>query len=280
MLDKIGNRLDMGLSITATIKDLDLPYIAGDLDSIPMSLYLHAKHTAFNFFLEREVADKNILLREYNPVYYGNFVMVTQKVALPVMRTLYQNIFSVPSMILDHFYMCKGELHVGYRFHNLDLERVTALAKTLISLGKDVSVSKVGRSRGLRTGLDDIDARLPLTVIQFKYEDKVTGEHISEWRGISDPFGSVSYGKDGLGKIEFLDFSESAISPLFRVLLKDQIQPVTYLEEHKGTSVKSTLFIPSLLTRSFLVRYFNLGEDVNGLQLEGISQYSEIREDL
>jgi hypothetical protein len=279
MLETIDRKLDMSFSMSARVRDLGFSFL-GDLESVPMSMYLHAKETSFNFFLDRASVEKSSLIRYYNPVYYGNFVIVSQKVELPVIRVMYQNISSVPSMILTRFYTFRGGLFVEYRFHSSDLKHVSNLTKVLISVGKDIRVTRICESVGVSSSLDDINAKLPLSVVQFSYGEENAGDYVTEWRGVSDPFGAVSYGKDGKRYEGRIDFSKSSISPLFRTLLKDQIQPVTYFEEHKKSFVKSTVFLPSLLTKSFLVRFFNLENSVNGLRLESIAPYAQVREDL
>jgi hypothetical protein len=280
MLEAIDLRLDMSLSMSARIGDMNLPILEDQMKSVPMSIYLRGKETAFNFFLDSASVDRVALLENLSPVYYGSFVMITQKVELPAIRLIYQNISSVPSMILNRFYTLNGELLVEYRFHQSDLKNVSNLAKTLVSIGKDVRVTRIGKSRGVKNGLDEIDANFPLSVVRFRYKEEPTGDETIEWRGVSDPFGAVSYGSKATDNVMRIDFSKSAINPLFRILLKDQIQPVTYFEEYNGSAVKSTVIIPSLLTKSFLVRFFNFGQDMEGLQLEWIAPYSKVKEDL
>ena len=272
MLEKIDKRLDSSLSFTAALGTMAPQFINSRKD-VPMSLYVHEKEMGFNFFVDSPNKEETELLRFYDPIRLGTLSMITQLIDLQVLRLFYENIASVSRMVLGSFYSNGKYLFVDFRFPNTCLDEVNKIMKSLGSFSFDVSLTRLGPSKGLINTLNEIESRIPLTVVDFSYIDNNQEEYISEWRTVFDPLGAVSYGKDGKGDIERIDLSKSPLAPLLSLLLKDKLQPAGFFENHTGGRVQSKLIIPTILAKAFFIRYFSATEKVTGIDLQRIVPY-------
>ena len=272
MLEKIDKRLDSSLSFTAALGTMAPQFINSRKD-VPMSLYLHEKEMGFNFFVDSPNKEETELLRFYDPIRLGTLSMITQLIDLQVLRLFYENIASVSRMVLGSLYSNGKYLFVDFRFPNTCLDEVNKIMKSLGSFSFDVSVTRLGPSKGLINTLNEIESRIPLTVVDFSYIDNNQEEYISEWRTVFDPLGAVSYGKDGKGGIERIDLSKSPLAPLLSLLLKDKLQPAGFFENHTGGRVQSKLIIPTIFAKAFFIRYFSATEKVTGIDLQRIVPY-------
>ena len=272
MLEKIDKRLDSCLSFTAGLGTMAPQFIISR-KNVPMSLYVYQKEMGFNFYIDSPDKGETELLRFYDPIRLGTLSMITQSIDLQVLRVFYENIASVSRMVLGSFYSNGMYLFVDFRFPNTCLDEVNKIMKSLDSFSFDVSVTGLGPSKGLISTLNEIESRIPLTVVDFSYIDDNREEYISEWRGVFDPLGAVSYGKDGKGDIERIDFSKSPLAPLLSLLLTDKLQPVGLFENHTGGRVQSKLIIPTIFAKAFFIRYFSATEKVTGIDLQRIVPY-------
>ena len=272
MLEKIDKRLDSSLSFTAALGTMAPQFINSRKD-VPMSLYVHEKEMGFNFFVDSPNKEETELLRFYGPIRLGTLSMITQLIDLQVLRLFYENIASVSRMVLGSFYSNGKYLFVDFRFPNTCLDEVNKIMKSLGSFSFDVSLTRLGPSKGLINTLNEIESRIPLTVVDFSYIDNNQEEYISEWRTVFDPLGAVSYGKDGKGDIERIDLSKSPLAPLLSLLLKDKLQPAGFFENHTGGRVQSKLIIPTIFAKAFFIRYFSATEKVTGIDLQRIVPY-------
>lgn len=277
MLEKIDKRLDFCLSFTAALETMAPQFIISR-KNVPMSLYVHQKEMGFNFYINSPNKEETELLRFYDPIRLGTLSMITQSVDLQVLRMFYENIASVSRMVLGSFYSNGNYLSVDFRFPSTCLVEINKLVKFLISFNLGVRVTKLGPSKGLIDKLSEIESRIPLTVVDFSYKDNLQKEYISEWRGVFDPLGAVSYGKDGKGDIERIDLSKSPIAPLLSLLLKDKLQPVGFFENHAGGRVQSKLIIPTIFAKAFFIRYFSATDKVAEIDLERIVPYETAKE--
>ncbi|MCW6158403.1 MAG: hypothetical protein LVQ63_02825 [Thermoplasmatales archaeon] len=264
--------MDSSLSFTAALGTMAPQFINSRKD-VPMSLYLHEKEMGFNFFVDSPNKEETELLRFYDPIRLGTLSMITQLIDLQVLRLFYENIASVSRMVLGSFYSNGKYLFVDFRFPNTCLDEVNKIMKSLGSFSFDVSVTRLGPSKGLINTLNEIESRIPLTVVDFSYIDNNQEEYISEWRTVFDPLGAVSYGKDGKGDIERIDLSKSPLAPLLSLLLKDKLQPAGFFENHTGGRVQSKLIIPTIFAKAFFIRYFSATEKVTGIDLQRIVPY-------
>ena len=272
MLEKIDKRLDSSLSFTAALGTMAPQFINSRKD-VPMSLYVHEKEMGFNFFVDSPNKEETELLRFYGPIRLGTLSMITQLIDLQVLRLFYENIASVSRMVLGSFYSNGKYLFVDFRFPNTCLDEVNKIMKSLGSFSFDVSLTRLGPSKGLINTLNEIESRIPLTVVDFSYIDNNQEEYISEWRTVFDPLDAVSYGKDGKGDIERIDLSKSPLAPLLSLLLKDKLQPAGFFENHTGGRVQSKLIIPTIFAKAFFIRYFSATEKVTGIDLQRIVPY-------
>ncbi len=279
MFENIDGRLDMSLFMSTSLKNIDSSFFSGT-ESVPMSLHLHKGETAINFFIERGSKYSTELMKYYSHIVIGDYIMVTKKVELPVVRVLYENISSIGTMVFGGLYAKGEDLMIDYRFHNSDRSKVAEIVKLLVSLNTEFKIGGMGKSKGLRDKLSEIASRLPLTAVRFGYRDGGSENQILEWRGASDPYGAVSFGEDGKGKIAKLDISKSVIAPFLRSILKDQIQPAGYFEEHIKGRVHALSILPSFLVKPFLLRMFDKAESSGGIEIESIEPFEEVRESL
>ncbi len=279
MLANLDRRLDMSLCFSTPLGSSKLPFL-NENEPISLDMHFHKDSTFLNFFVEKSALGDYEIYNYYNPVLFGNFVMIAQKFDLRELRIIHENIASIPSMVMGGLYTSKGNMMVDFRFHNSDKQKVADVVKLLVSINAGISVTEMGRSDGIRAKLDEIDPRAPLTVVKFSYGEEGNNDYVWEWRGKVDPLGAVSYGADASGDIGRLDISNTPIAPHLRSIIKDQIPVPGYFENHHSGRVQSLAIVPSFLTEHFLIRFFDKTEKISDIRLESIETYREARENL
>ncbi len=279
MLANLDRRLDMSLCFSTPLGSSKLPFL-NENEPIPLDMHFHKDSTFLNFFVEKSALGEYEIYNYYNPVLFGNFMMIAQKFVLRELRIIHEKIASIPSMVLGGLYTIKGNMIVDFRFHNSDTQKVADMVKLLVSINAGISVTKMGRSDGIRAKLDEIDPRAPLTVVKFSYGEEGNHDYVWEWKGIVDPLGAISYGADASGYIGRLDISNTPIAPLLRSIVRDQIPVPAYFENHHSGRVQSLAIVPTFLTVPFLIRFFDKTEKVSDIRLESIETYGEARKDL
>jgi hypothetical protein len=256
------------------------PPFSNDKDPIPMDLHFHKRGVYFDFLVERTSASVYELYNYYNPIIYGNHVLLAQKIEWPELSTLRKIVTSIPTFILGGLYTHKGRVMMDFRFHGSDVQNVLGLVKFVVSINVDVRVPYMGKSEGLKAKLSEIQTRAPMSVVKFSYRDDSNKNYVLEWRGITGPSSAVSFGEDGEGEIGPLDISKAPILPLLLSLIRDQIPIVGYFENHKGGMVNSMVILPSCLTKAFLVRYFELTRKLREIKLQSVESYGTVMDSL
>ncbi len=279
MLDSLNGRLDMSLFGLIPIGGYEVPFLNYE-ENIPMDIHFYEDKMFFNYFVERVPNELYEIYRDYNPIKLGNWMMLSQSVDTPELKTIKKKISAIPTMVMGGLYRRREHMAVDFRFHNSDLDKVEELVKFIVSLDTDATITRLGKSSGLKTVLDGIDKRAPLTAIRFSYREKGKKKFLSEWRGISDPTGAVIYGLKGEGSVGRLDISDSPPAPLLKAILRDQIPLVGFFEGHSDGRASSIVLVPTFLTQAFLIRFFEKMEKVEGLLLESVEKYGAVKDDL
>ncbi len=279
MLGSLDGKLDMSLFVLLPIDGCDVPFLNYS-ENIPVDIHFHGDKMFFNYFVERNQSKVYDIYRDYNPVILGNWMMLSQRMDAPELKTIKRKISAIPTMVMGGLYRRGGQLALDFRFHISDLEKVEEFVKFIVSVDIDTTITRLGKSSGLKAVLDGIDKRAELTAIRFSYREKVKKRILSEWRGIPDPTSAVTFGLGRKGGVGRLDISGSPPTPLLRAILRDQIPLVGFFEDHNNGRVSSIALVPTFLTQAFLIRFFERMNKVEGLLLESVEKYEAVRDRL
>jgi hypothetical protein len=267
----------MSLYLSAPLPTSGPPFLEYK-DPIPMDIHFHKGDVYFDFFVNRTLATDYEFYRYYNPIIYGNYVLLAERIEWPELDQIRGEITSIPTFILGGLYTHKGRVMIDFRFHNSDLQRVVGLVKMLVSISTDVRVTYMGKSDGLRAKLNEMQTRAQMSVARFTYADDSDKNYMMEWKGITEQRAAVSYGEGGKGETGRLDISRAPIEPLLLTLIRDQLPIVGYFENHDRGKVNSIAIFPSFLAKPFLVRYFELTENLKDIRLEYVESYGDVRD--
>lgn len=277
MLQEIDRRLNSSFSISTGLSSFVLTSVVGD-EPVPVNFYIRKEEMYLDFFVKQIPQKNSIFIETLSPVQMGDVTILTEKVSIPVLRIFYEDVISIPSLVLGGLFTHKGKLLFDYRFHVTDKPNVVNLLKKLVSIDADIKILWMNKSEGLMQKLDEIDSRMPLTAVAFNYKEKSERSNIVEWKRIpGEPYGAISYEMIGKKKTNHFDMSEESTAPLLDSLLKDHIPLAAHIEQHNKTNVKCITLVPTILVKAFLVRFFGSMENVVGLQIDTIKPYSEVK---
>ena len=276
MLNTIDRGLEMALYLSIPLGTSGPPF-SDENEQVPMDLHFSAKELYYHFFVKESLRNYYEIYKYFNPIHFGNFVLLEQRVEVPELVPIRKNISSIPTIVLGGLFSQKGNVMMDFRFHKSDIQRVGELVRLLVSINEDIKIVKMEQSEGLRAKYEEMETRSPMTVVEFSYVDERDSDRILEWKGIVDPKGAVSYSLDGTGEVSRMDVSNAPIMPLLLSVLRDRIPVVGYFEKRKRSEVHSMMILPTFLVKHFLVRYFNETKNLAGINLLKIESYSNVK---
>ena len=279
MLKTIDRGLEMALYLSIPLSTSGPPF-SDENEQVPMDLHFNAKELYYDFFVKESSRNYYEIYKYYNPIHFGNFVLLAQRVELPELVPIRKNIYSIPTIVLGGLFTQKGNVMMDFRFHKSDIQRVGEFVRLLVSINEDIKIIKMEQSEGIRVKYEEMETRSPMTVVEFSYVDERYSDRILEWKGIVDPTGAVSYSLDGAGEVSHVDVSNTPIMPLLLSVFRDQIPVVGYFENRKKSEVHSMMILPTFLAKHFLVRYFNETKNIAGINLLNIESYSNVKNSL
>ena len=276
MLNTIDRGLEMALYLSIPLGTSGPPF-SDENEQVPMDLHFSAKELYYDFFVKESLRNYYEIYKYFNPIHFGNFVLLEQRVEVPELVPIRKNISSIPTIVLGGLFSQKGNVMMDFRFHKSDIQRVGELVRLLVSINEDIKIVKMEESEGLRAKYEEMETRSPMTVVEFSYVDERDSDRILEWKGIVDPKGAVSYSLDGTGEVSRMDVSNAPIMPLLLSVLRDRIPVVGYFEKRERGEVHSMMILPTFLVKHFLVRYFNETKNLAGINLLKIESYSNVK---
>lgn len=276
MLNTIDRGLEMALYLSIPLGTSGPPF-SDENEQVPMDLHFSAKELYYDFFVKESLRNYYEIYKYFNPIHFGNFVLLEQRVEVPELVPIRKNISSIPTIVLGGLFSQKGNVMMDFRFHKSDIQRVGELVRLLVSINEDIKIVKMEQSEGLRAKYEEMETRSPMTVVEFSYVDERDSDRILEWKGIVDPKGAVSYSLDGTGEVSRMDVSNAPIMPLLLSVLRDRIPVVGYFEKRGRGEVHSMMILPTFLVKHFLVRYFNETKNLAGINLLKIESYSNVK---
>ena len=279
MLDILDRKLDMSLYFSSPIQDPGPPFPEGR-SQVPMDLHVHEGSMYFDFFVDRKMGTDYDFYKYYNPIIYGGYVLIAQRIEWPELDKVRRTITSIPTFVLGGLYTQENRVMMDFRFHNSDLQKVEGLVKVIASINADVRISYLGRSGGLLSKLGEMEGRARMSVARFYYGDDSGMDDVIEWKGIAEPYAAVSYGRDGKGEVKRVDISSTPIMPFLMTLIRDQIPIVGYFEHRRNGAVDSTAIFPSFLVKPFLVRYFEKTGALKGIRLQYVESYEDVKDSI
>ena len=279
MLNTIDRGLEMALYLSIPLGTSGSLFL-DENEQVPMGLHFSAKDIYYDFFVKESLRNYYELYQYYNPIHFGDFVLLAQRVELPMLVPIRKKIYSIPTIVMGGLFSQKGNVMMDFRFHKSDIKRVGELVRLLVSINEDIKIIKMEQSEGLRAKYEEMETRSPMSVVEFSYVDERDSDRILEWKGIVDPTGAISYSLDGAGEVSNVDISNAPITPLLLSVLRDRIPVAGYFENRKKGEVHSMMILPTFMAKHFLVRYFNETKNIAGINLLKIDSYCNVKNSL
>jgi hypothetical protein len=280
MLQNVDSRLDMFLSFSTPLNSYVLSLI-NEKDPIPINVYLSDSRMYFNFILTQASQRDRTIIGSLNPVMVGDVAVITEEIENPILRVIYMNINSFKTAANGELYVHNGNLTVSFRFHSSDISGAVVLLKKIVSLDLSLNELRMGQAPGLLKVMDEIDQRIPLSMVTFSYKGASESEYMVEWKNIPGaPSGALLYDLKDTKSVEDYDMAKELSFPLLTSIFKDHLPLATYLEHHKGDSVECIALIPSGLLKPFLVRLYGSVGDIEGFKIDSIDRYKGTKSNL
>jgi hypothetical protein len=276
MIDEVDKRLDMCLSFSFPIESYVLSTIVKE-KPVPINIYSHKSELYITFFLNDVSTEDRIILETLNPVQMGETLVITEKIANPVLGKISENVDLVPTLADGELYINRKMIFYSFRFHSSQLQGAADLLRAVVSVGANLSEIRLTKSNGLVRVLDEIDQRIPLSLVVFSFKKPNNEKYILEWRSSHrQPDSYIKYGLEGDTTVENVRITGTETSPFLAAIDKDHIPLGSYLEYYGSERVQSYVYVPSLLVKPLLVRLFETMEPVQDFKIESIRNYRDV----
>jgi len=280
MLQNVDSRLDMFLSFSTPLNSYVLSSI-DEKDPIPVNVYLSDSRMYFNFILTRASQRDRTNIEPLDPVMIGDVAVITEVIENPILRAVYMNINSFKTAANGELYVHNGNLITSFRFHSSDISGAGKLLKKIVSLDLSLNELRMGRAPGLLKVMDEINQRIPLSMVTFSYKKTNESEYMVEWKNIpGESSGALLYDLKDKDSVENYDMAKELSFPLLTSIFKDHLPLAAYLEHHKASSVECIALVPSGLLKPLLVRLYGSVGEIEGFEIESIDRYKGVRSNL
>ena len=275
MIDEVDKRLDMSLSFSFPIESYVLSTIVKE-KPVPINVYHIKSEQYITFFLQELSANDRMMLEPLNPVKIGDSLEITEKITNPLVNMIADNVGLVPTLADGELFTTGKIMFANFRFHSSQMKGAAELLRKVVSLGADLSGLGLSESKGLIEMLNEIDKRLPLSLITFSFVEHSDTNFILEWRNLHQlPQNFIKYNLDGDFSVTNLIQSNGQTSAFLAAVDKEHIPLGTYLEYHNKERVQAYVYVPSMLVKPLLVRLYETTERVKDFKLEGIRNYKD-----
>ena len=276
MIDEVDKRLDMCLSFSFPIDSYVLSTIVKE-KPVPINIYSHKNEMYITFFLNDVSPGDRMMLETLNPVQMGETLVITEKIANPVLGKISENVDLVPTIADGELYINRKMIFSSFRFHSSQLQGAADLLKAVVSLGVNISEIGLAKSPGLVKTLNEIDSRMPLSLVVFSFKKPSNKKYILEWRSSHrQPDSYIKYGLEGDLTVENVRVIDAETSPFLVAIDKDHIPLGSYLEYYGSERVQSYVYVPSLLVKPLLVRLFETVQSLEDFKIEIIKNFRDM----
>ena len=197
MIDEVDKRLDMSLSFSFPIESYVLSTIVKE-KPVPINVYHIKSEQYITFFLQELSANDRMMLEPLNPVKIGDSLEITEKITNPLVNMIADNVGLVSTLADGELFTTGKIMFVNFRFHSSQMKGAAELLRKVVSLGADLSGLGLSESKGLVEMLNEIDKRLPLSLVTFSFKEHSDTKFILEWRNLHQPPQNfIKYNLDG-----------------------------------------------------------------------------------
>ena len=275
MIDEVDKRLDMSLSFSFPIESYVLSTIVKE-KPVPINVYHQKSEQYITFFLHGVSANDRMMLETLNPVKMGDSLVITEKITNPLVKRIADNVGLVSTLADGELFTHGKIVFASFRFHSSEMKGAAELLRKVVSLDVNLSGLGLSESKGLVEILNEIDKRLPLSLVTFSFKEHSDTKFVLEWRNLHQPpLNFIKYNLDGDISATNLTQSNGQTSAFLTAVDKDHIPLGTYLEYHNKERVQAYVYVPRMLVKPLLVRLYETTEKVKDFRLEGIKNYKD-----
>lgn len=168
---EVERRLDMRMGFSIEFRHKLILMIQKEIGTIPATMH-HMDHSSHIDLFIRAPEDARIagIISSFDLVRRGEYYIVqTPDYEFPELQAISRKLLSLSSSVPGEFYMMGDRLYNSIRFHHSDLQQVSKIAGEIINSAGGARLEDLGPSLGGIRTLDNINARIPLTLISFKF---------------------------------------------------------------------------------------------------------------
>ncbi|MCL4333422.1 MAG: hypothetical protein M1290_01405 [Candidatus Thermoplasmatota archaeon] len=277
MFRKIASGLDMCFHISTPLNSYALRSVARE-GKVPLNIFEEGDKTYFTFYITGMTKEESLLTESLNPVNLGEIIQITEALENPVLSRFGMEALKIPTIVAVERYAEKGNFVGRYRFHSSDIDGFNSALKDIVSVNYPLFDLGMHPCPPRGSALDDLNKRIPLSVIEFQYVTSEERDIEVEWKNIDqDPIKGICYTQDG--KVKAFDMGKLDTFGLLKTIAKDHIALAMYAEFHEGTKARSVSLLPTVLLKPYLVRLFSNSDSIKEMKIVNIEAYDEIMKD-
>lgn len=167
----ISEKLDYSVQISISANQTMELMFAHTEGAIPLYATIDGDRTKITVYLDRQHNTKlDRVLGETTHTTMGNYEIydIGASDLSSQLQTL-KRITAIPSVVPSGFFFKDGRIYAYFRFHQSSLDKMSDVIREIL-VGQDrIKLSYLGKSTGLIKALEDMNSRIPLSMISFMF---------------------------------------------------------------------------------------------------------------
>ena len=280
---------EMGLMFARMEDSLPL-YATVDNDKAQISIYLDKVHSSK---IDRIFGNTTRTTK-------GNYEIYEMEADDLVFEfTMFRKITNIPSVVPGGFYLRDGNVYADFRFHHSALEQVSEVIREIVKARNRINLSFLGPSPGLMKTLENINSRIPLSMIYFTFkpdpdyiapnrlEEKPIAEVKLFSEGLDSTYDVVHYATELSSKDTSISITRGIYESKYRTsFMKDfktrvrshKIPLASIIGVYHKNVVENYMFLPTFMAEEALLMLYETAESTqeNSLMLNSFVPFENI----
>lgn len=290
-LRSISDKLDYSVQISVKVSQEMALMFAHLEGSIPLYATIEDSNAYISIFLDRSRDAKlDRIFGRTTQTTKGNYEIYELEAndLIPELQ-MFKKITTIPSVVPGGLYLKNGYVYADFRFHNSALEKMNVVIKDILRAQNRIKLSYLGQSQGLLKTLEDINERIPLSLISFTFvpdanyiapemlEEKPIAEVKLFSEGMESEYDVVHYAtKLGPGSPS-ISISGGIYESKYRTkfmrdfkgkMRKEKIPLASVLGVYHVNLLDNYLFVPTFISDHVLCMLYETAEENNDTTLK------------
>ncbi len=298
----ISDKLDFSVQISLKVnQEMGLMFARME-DSLPLYATIENETAQISIYLDKIHSSKiDRIFGNTTRTTKGNYEIYEMGADDLVFEfKMFRKITNIPSVVPGGFYLKDGYVYADFRFHHSALEQVSEVVREIVQARNRINLSFLGPSLGLMKTLENINSRIPLSMIYFTFRpdegyiapDKLEEKPIAEVKlfseGLDSNYDVVHYATELSSKDTSISITRGIYESKYRTsFMRDfksrvrthKIPLASIIGVYHKDVVDNYMFVPAFMAEEALWMLYETAEKTkeNSLMLNSFIPFDSIR---